>query len=495
MQALVSLLFGTGAPRPCPLPPGPIVKSSDSSHILTYQSPSSFLTLHSPPRFRAQHIPLSSPALALHLNKTYVLCALQSGLCLLAHPRHLHPDPAPVLLASEGGFWKHANVTSVALLGDRHALIATHSPAKLVLLALPGGAVLRALDLPHNALRIFATPANCLVALSDGSLCEVSPFALQLVDSNVLCGPPFVAGAVSPHGLCALWNSDSGVVLAQLSLPRSRHAPPPAYDPSSGLRVVETKATQMSGRYQVSDVDCKTDRTIPPGFVHRQLVFVDTDPDSVQSECRLAGKGEVRACVRAWVGARRERGLTRWQPDVGHLVFLVHRAMLVPLQVRAAERVRRLVVVGLGGGALASYLHALYPAAMVEAIELDGEVVDLAHRMFGLPRNASHLRTHVGDGLKWLRECAQRDCDAVFIDVDAKASSEQAHFPPLDFVDPALLRHVRDEVLASDGILAVNVASRSSEVVARHRPSTDPSALPRPDASSAGASRSCSGSW
>ncbi|MFY0531814.1 spermidine synthase [Nannocystis pusilla] len=45
---------------------------------------------------------------------------------------------------------------------------------------------------------------------------------------------------------------------------------------------------------------------------------------------------------------------------------------------------RRLLVVGLGGGTMIRYLHSRVPAAQIDAVEIDPEVVRLAGEWFGV---------------------------------------------------------------------------------------------------------------
>lgn len=54
-------------------------------------------------------------------------------------------------------------------------------------------------------------------------------------------------------------------------------------------------------------------------------------------------------------------------------------------------------ILGLGGGTVATLIRALYPEVQVEAWEIDGAVVELAHAFLGLPRDDPGLVVHIGD--------------------------------------------------------------------------------------------------
>lgn len=60
-------------------------------------------------------------------------------------------------------------------------------------------------------------------------------------------------------------------------------------------------------------------------------------------------------------------------------------------------RPKRLAMIGLGGGQISNYLHARFPDMEIDAVDIDPEVVRIAHEYFRVPKTATY-RTHVGDG-------------------------------------------------------------------------------------------------
>lgn len=66
---------------------------------------------------------------------------------------------------------------------------------------------------------------------------------------------------------------------------------------------------------------------------------------------------------------------------------------------------KSVLVLGLGGGALCTYLHQAYPHFKVDGVEIDPIMVELAKKYFGFKPN-ENLRAHVADGLSFVRDVA-----------------------------------------------------------------------------------------
>ena len=68
---------------------------------------------------------------------------------------------------------------------------------------------------------------------------------------------------------------------------------------------------------------------------------------------------------------------------------------------------KNVLVLGLGGGALCSYLHQAFPQHIVEGVEIDPTMVELAKKYFGFNPN-ENLRSHVADGLSYVQNVVAR---------------------------------------------------------------------------------------
>ncbi len=110
---------------------------------------------------------------------------------------------------------------------------------------------------------------------------------------------------------------------------------------------------------------------------------------------------------------------------------------------------RRALVVGLGGGAYARLLLERAATVVVDAVEIDAVVVDLARRYFSLP-NTPRLQVHVDDGAHFIQS-ARAGYDIVLLDAFSGDDMPAALSTPAFFAD------VR-RVLADDGVVVLNVA-------------------------------------
>jgi spermidine synthase len=107
----------------------------------------------------------------------------------------------------------------------------------------------------------------------------------------------------------------------------------------------------------------------------------------------------------------------------------------------------RALVIGLGGGSVVKRMWRDYPGMHLDAVELDPEIVDIAHRFFALPED-ERIRVVVGDGRAFV-ETTSETYDIAVVD----AFDEDRVPRPLTTEE--FLRHLRDR-LAPDGAVAYN---------------------------------------
>ncbi|MSQ54491.1 MAG: spermidine synthase [Betaproteobacteria bacterium] len=96
-------------------------------------------------------------------------------------------------------------------------------------------------------------------------------------------------------------------------------------------------------------------------------------------------------------------------PDALHLDYT--RCMLACLLFDPQPQ--RALLVGLGGGSLAKFLHRNMKALQVRVVEVDRRVVDVARAHFALPRDDARLRVEVGEGTAALQPGC---CDLLVVD-------------------------------------------------------------------------------
>ncbi|MER2551944.1 MAG: fused MFS/spermidine synthase [Thauera sp.] len=114
-----------------------------------------------------------------------------------------------------------------------------------------------------------------------------------------------------------------------------------------------------------------------------------------------------------------------------------------------APRPRRITMIGLGGGSLASFCHRHLPATALTVLEIDPDVIAL-RELFGVPADDARLRVIQGDGVRWLGDTDTR-CDVLLVDAFG-AEGVAETLLDTDFHADAR-RH-----LSGRGILVMNVA-------------------------------------
>lgn len=76
--------------------------------------------------------------------------------------------------------------------------------------------------------------------------------------------------------------------------------------------------------------------------------------------------------------------------------------------------IKKVLLIGLGGGSINRALWKFYPEVQVDTVEIDPMVVEVARRFFGLPETSKH-RIFVEDGRKYVKK-TQEKYDFIFMD-------------------------------------------------------------------------------
>jgi len=148
-------------------------------------------------------------------------------------------------------------------------------------------------------------------------------------------------------------------------------------------------------------------------------------------------------------GGPRQSAVRLGDPD--HLELPYTRVALAGLAL--AEESRRFLVVGLGGGTLPMFLRKYYPNAVIDAVDIDPEVVAVAKKYFGF-REDPHMRARVSDGRRFI-ENTHQPYDVIFLDAFG-TDSVPAHMTTQEF-----LRSVRRAVTPG-GVVIGNVWHRGA---------------------------------
>jgi spermidine synthase len=161
------------------------------------------------------------------------------------------------------------------------------------------------------------------------------------------------------------------------------------------------------------------------------------------------GSGGLRTLYFSPGGAR-QSVVKPGDPD--HLELPYARTALAGLAL--CEDPRRILVVGLGGGTLPSFLRKHYPNVRIDVVDIDPEVVEVAKKFFGF-REDPGMQAHVDDGRRFIENIREPVYDVIFLDAFG-TDSVPAHLTTHEF-----LRAVRRAVMP-DGVVVGNVWSRSS---------------------------------
>lgn len=113
------------------------------------------------------------------------------------------------------------------------------------------------------------------------------------------------------------------------------------------------------------------------------------------------------------------------------------------------EQVQNVLMIGLGGGSIAKYLHANCPDIDTQVIEINPSIIQVARNQFYLPEDDDRLQVIEGDGLQYLTEHPE-SCDVLIIDA-FDSNGIPPNFCSQDFFDQCAA------TLRQDGILVINL--------------------------------------
>lgn len=119
---------------------------------------------------------------------------------------------------------------------------------------------------------------------------------------------------------------------------------------------------------------------------------------------------------------------------------------------RPAGKPKSLLMLGLAGGTSLRILRHLLPDCRFTAVDIDGEIVELARKHMAL--DELDIDAHIGDAYSWLERNKER-FDVVIDDIYLAGKTDVFRSRTWD---PVLLGHLKRAV-APDGLLAVNLVT------------------------------------
>lgn len=138
--------------------------------------------------------------------------------------------------------------------------------------------------------------------------------------------------------------------------------------------------------------------------------------------------------------------------EPGYLVLEYTRAMLLPLLLLKPQKV---LLLGLGGGALVNYLHQ-YSHCTLDVVELNPLVFDIAQRYFDLP-DSPRIQVHIENADHFIRHCKQT-YDLILVDLFSARG-------PADLLTQKGFYQRCGKRLSPQGMMAVNLWRASEEVL------------------------------
>ncbi|KAG5681408.1 hypothetical protein PVAND_010846 [Polypedilum vanderplanki] len=205
-----------------------------------------------------------------------------------------------------------------------------------------------------------------------------------------------------------------------------------------GERKIVFKGTSsMSGDFVVEDV------TSDNAQVFRRLVFLNNQ-FAIQSEALLKK-------IKKKIGI-----------DHNYLSCQHHVYMIIGLLMAQKESNLQNLLIGLGGGGLAMYIHNFLKEVVMTVIEIDSEIVRVAKDYFGLVED-ERLKVIIDDGLKFLKSNSDTKYQSILFDVDSKDQQSGISCPPKEFLTQETLEAVKSS-LVIDGVFILNFVCRDNSL-------------------------------
>ena len=176
----------------------------------------------------------------------------------------------------------------------------------------------------------------------------------------------------------------------------------------------------------------------------------------------IVSDSATRRCLRFDDGTAALNQSCQLLAEPQHLAFDYTRAMAAVLLLWQPPP-QRVLLIGVGGGSIATALTVARPGVDIDAIEIDPAVLEVAQRYFGLVAGP-RLRLHAADGRDFVAAARARGVsyDSVLLDAfDANG------IPPALFSEE-FLRDAR-AVLAPGGVFLANTIAGSASYVQETR--------------------------
>ncbi|MEM6916298.1 MAG: fused MFS/spermidine synthase [Verrucomicrobiota bacterium] len=190
-----------------------------------------------------------------------------------------------------------------------------------------------------------------------------------------------------------------------------------------------------------------------PGRAERRFGEIIHETKSDFSHIRVREKGSIRSLLFVDPDGREhcQSSLNVRSPSEHQLGYT--KSMLASLFFHYPQN--RVLIVGLGGGGMVQFLNFAFPAMMVEAVEIDPVVVDIAWEYFNT-RPGPQVRIYVEDAFVFFEE-PLRPYDVIYMDAFLQPATDSGlEEKTLRLKTVEFLTQIQAH-LAPDGLVAFNI--------------------------------------
>lgn len=223
----------------------------------------------------------------------------------------------------------------------------------------------------------------------------------------------------------------------------------------SKVEVLEEGTSDLTGDYVIEDLE-GTD-----GNFYRRLIFLNNQ-NLIQSEARLLEPESKKKRGKKYV--RNKMIVDKSYLACKHHLSIVAGLVLLNDCCKLLDTGFKILLVGLGGGSLATFIHKHFPKVSLDVVDIDVNMVKVASKWFSFEED-DRMKAHVAEGISFIRERAENDAankyHVIILDVDDKDYYDQI-CPPKPFVETENLENMK-RILSPQGVLIVNLLCRNEK--------------------------------
>ena len=141
-----------------------------------------------------------------------------------------------------------------------------------------------------------------------------------------------------------------------------------------------------------------------------------------------------------------------------HILEVPYTQAMFVSEVFVSAPIESSLLIGLGGGAMVHYIHHYWPEQILDAVEIDPVIVDIAKNYFHVPYN-QYIRLHIEDGFAFIHQAQTkgRTYDVIYMDAFLKPSNDtDSTGVPLRLKTLAFYEELQ-AILKPDGVVVFNI--------------------------------------